>query len=85
VPYNYYNTSILINLHVLLFSDNTHNIKKIQNLAEIQGVHYAPIDLNLHDAEEIQLPPLKWVNYNIAPEKMKITNTAFTGKLINIS
>ncbi|XP_011313687.1 putative carbonic anhydrase 5 [Fopius arisanus] len=35
----------------------------------------SPIDLNMSNMTVVTLNPLNWINYNITPKKLKITNT----------
>lgn len=53
----------------------------IRKLVHTEGIFESPIDLNIAKMEEIELPLLEWVNFEIPPKKMKVTNTGHTSEL----
>nr|KAF7410686.1 hypothetical protein H0235_013293 [Vespula pensylvanica] len=57
---------------------NVKNAKFIQSLAFIEGELQSPIDLDISKMTQINLAPLKWVHYDVAPRKVKIANTGKT-------
>lgn len=52
----------------------------IRRLVRTEGIFESPIDLNVAKMKEIDLPLLEWVNFEVPPKKMKITNTGHTSK-----
>lgn len=61
--------------------DLVNNAKYVAEQNELSGDLPAPIDINVTGAVKIDLPLLRWKNYEIMPKKMKITNTGETCKL----
>ncbi|XP_014612126.1 PREDICTED: carbonic anhydrase 1-like [Polistes canadensis] len=57
------------------------NVKLIQRLGNVEGKLESPIDLDISKMTPINLPPLKWFYYDVAPRKLKITNTGDTAVL----
>ena len=54
--------------------------EKVHKVSKQDGLKLSPVDLHIRNAVSINLPPLKWVNYNVPAKKMKVTNSGFTGK-----
>ncbi|XP_050515806.1 carbonic anhydrase 2-like [Diabrotica virgifera virgifera] len=50
----------------------------IRDLPMNEGCFESPIDINLKNAKEMDLPPLIWMNFETPPKKTKITNTGHT-------
>nr|XP_023011991.1 carbonic anhydrase 3-like [Leptinotarsa decemlineata] len=50
----------------------------IRKLTQTEGCYESPIDICLTRSKEIELPPLEWINFEIPPKKIKITNTGQT-------
>ena len=55
------------------------NAKLIRDLFNNEGTLESPIDLDISYMKIIELDPLEWIGIDIAPRKLKITNTGFTG------
>ncbi|XP_076678232.1 carbonic anhydrase 7 [Andrena cerasifolii] len=60
------------------YESNTENAKLIQNLVTVEGNLESPIDLDISYMKVIELNPLQWINIDVAPRKLKITNTGYT-------
>ncbi|XP_047361000.1 carbonic anhydrase 2-like [Vespa velutina] len=60
---------------------NVENAKFIQGLGIIEGELPSPIDLDISKMTPINLAPLQWIYYDVAPRKLKITNTGQTAVL----
>lgn len=41
----------------------------------------SPINLDINGMKDIELAPLEWTGFDVAPRKLKITNTGSTGNL----
>lgn len=54
-------------------------VRFIQQLAKTDGKLESPIDLNISYMKVIKLNPVQWLNYNVMPRKIKLTNTGYTG------
>ncbi|XP_018569032.1 carbonic anhydrase 2-like [Anoplophora glabripennis] len=50
----------------------------IRRLVNSEGIFESPIDLNVAKMKEIDLSLLEWVNFEVPPKKMKVTNTGHT-------
>ncbi|XP_076295810.1 carbonic anhydrase 1 [Lasioglossum baleicum] len=57
---------------------NIETAKLIQQLGSVDGHFESPINLNITFMKVIELNPLKWVNIDVTPRKLKVTNTGFT-------
>jgi len=55
-------------------------VRFIQQLAHTDGKLKSPIDLNISYMKVVNLNPIQWINYNVTPKKLKLTNTGYTGK-----
>lgn len=44
-----------------------------------QNTYLSPIDISIGRTETLLLTPLKWVNYDTEPRKIKLSNTGYTG------
>lgn len=64
-----------------MYEANLENGKFIRNLNTVNGDLESPIDLDIGRMKVIQLNPLKWANVHVAPRKVKITNTGYTGNV----
>lgn len=60
--------------------DLTNNVKYVAEQHELSNGNSAPIDINVSATVKIDLPLLRWTNYEIMPKKMKLTNTGDTCK-----
>lgn len=58
--------------------DIENNVLFVQELVELDGIFPAPIDINVSYTTTIDLPLLKWHNYEKMPKKMKLTNSGET-------
>lgn len=61
--------------------DLTNNVKYVAEQYELNNGNLAPIDINVSATVKIDLPLLRWTNYEIMPKKMKLTNTGDTCKV----
>ncbi|XP_076221854.1 carbonic anhydrase 13 [Nomia melanderi] len=57
---------------------NTENAILIQGLGFTDGNLESPINLDISFMKVINLTPLEWVNIDVTPRKLKITNTGHT-------
>ncbi|XP_018337804.1 PREDICTED: carbonic anhydrase 1-like [Trachymyrmex septentrionalis] len=57
---------------------NKEMVRFIQNLAHIDGMLKSPIDLNISYMKVVNLNPIQWVNYDVTPKKLKLSNTGYT-------
>ncbi|CAH1995988.1 unnamed protein product [Acanthoscelides obtectus] len=51
---------------------------KIRELVSNEGCFDSPINISLTYSTPMTLSPLKWVNFEVPPKKMKLTNTGHT-------
>nr|CAH7764194.1 unnamed protein product [Callosobruchus chinensis] len=51
---------------------------KIRELVSNEGCFESPININLSHSTPMNLSPLKWVNFEVPPKKMKLTNSGHT-------
>lgn len=58
------------------------NAKLIRDLFNAEGALESPIDLDISYMKIIELDPLEWIGIDVAPRKLKITNTGFTGNTL---
>lgn len=56
----------------------------IRKLVRTEGIFESPIDLNIAKMKEIEMCLLEWINFEVPPKKMKVTNTGHTSKLAKI-
>ncbi|KAK2588627.1 hypothetical protein KPH14_006395 [Odynerus spinipes] len=61
-------------------NDKLHaeNAKLIQGLGSVEGRLESPINLDISNMTVINLGPLQWNHHNVAPRKVKVTNTGHT-------
>lgn len=62
-------------------NDDTSEHQKqlyVRQLIETEGCFESPIDITITKAKEIQLQPLEWIHFEVAPKKIKITNTGLS-------
>ncbi|XP_048268707.1 putative carbonic anhydrase 3 [Bombus terrestris] len=52
--------------------------KLLQDLLDTEHALESPIDLDIARMRVIELDPLKWIGIDIAPRKLKLTNTGLT-------
>ncbi|XP_033306276.1 carbonic anhydrase 2-like [Bombus bifarius] len=52
--------------------------KLLQDLLDSEHALESPIDLDIGRMRIIELDPLKWIGIDIAPRKLKLTNTGLT-------
>ncbi|XP_076629943.1 carbonic anhydrase 1 [Colletes latitarsis] len=57
---------------------DTENARFVQGLAATDGDLESPVDLDISYMKVIELSPLQWINIDVAPRKVKITNTGYT-------
>lgn len=62
-----------------LSATDNETVRFIQELAKTDGKLESPIDLNISYMKVVKLNPVQWLNYNVTPKKMKLTNTGYTG------
>ncbi|XP_068978388.1 carbonic anhydrase 2-like [Bombus flavifrons] len=55
--------------------------KLLQDLLVTEHALESPIDLDIGRMRIIELDPLKWIGIDIAPRKLKLTNTGLTGNI----
>lgn len=53
----------------------------LQDLLDSEHALESPIDLDIGRMRIIELDPLKWIGIDIAPRKLKLTNTGLTGNI----
>ncbi|CAH0559003.1 unnamed protein product [Brassicogethes aeneus] len=51
----------------------------VRRLANTESIPLSPIDINIVSTVQIETPNLEWVNFDVQPRKMKITNSGHTG------
>ncbi|XP_033330720.2 carbonic anhydrase 1 [Megalopta genalis] len=56
----------------------TETAKLIQELGYVDGHFESPINLDITFMKIIELNPIQWVNVDVRPRKLKVTNTGFT-------
>ncbi|KAF7286222.1 hypothetical protein GWI33_006910 [Rhynchophorus ferrugineus] len=71
------------NIESVKFEDNNGvdggNEQKIKDIFQDGEVYESPTDLNVTKTIPVEnVPPLKWVNFELLPKKMKITNSGYT-------
>ncbi|XP_037040691.1 carbonic anhydrase 7-like [Bradysia coprophila] len=64
-------------------SHSTSNISQDENTTGQKNKIFSrcsesPIDINVINTQQIQLPELKWMNYDKCPERMELTNSGET-------
>ncbi|XP_070172067.1 carbonic anhydrase 1 [Polyergus mexicanus] len=57
---------------------SNETVRFIQQLAKTDGKLESPINLNISYMKVVKLNPVQWLNYNVIPKKMKLTNTGYT-------
>lgn len=68
-----------VKLRKVIDADNIiNNVEFVQELVELDGEFPAPIDIDVTNTKKIDLPLLKWHNYEKIPKKMKLTNSGET-------
>lgn len=58
---------------------SNETVRFIQQLAKTDGKLESPINLNISYMKVVKLNPVQWLNYNVMPKKMKLTNSGYTG------
>lgn len=53
----------------------------LRDLLDTEHALESPIDLDIGRMRVIELDPLKWIGIDIAPRKLKLTNTGLTGNI----
>ncbi|XP_058829536.1 carbonic anhydrase 1-like [Topomyia yanbarensis] len=60
-------------------SDISKDVSNIVSaIADEEAVLPSPIDINVNNTEQLELPALEWQNYELLPVKIKLTNTGDT-------
>lgn len=79
----YYFFLYLLAVCILLETDEIkiQNAKLIQSLGLNDENSRSPINLDISYMKVIELNPLEWNGIDIAPRKLKITNTGYTGNI----
>lgn len=63
--------------------DIENNVHFVHQVAEKQGQHPTPIDIDVVGTTKIDLPMLEWHHYDVMPRKMRLINTGKTRKHID--
>lgn len=55
--------------------DIINNVQYVHKTGETDGKHASPIDIDVTGSTPIDLPLLRWHNYECVPKKMRLTNS----------
>lgn len=58
--------------------DLDNNLLFVHERQELDGDKQSPINIDVTDSMQIDLPLLRWVNYEQLPKKIKLTNSGET-------